>query len=374
MIILHIVEPFATGIAVFVKSLTEAMPDDVHIIVHGERSQVMHASEVKKSFSKSNVRFIKWRSAQRAIDPYKDLLAFSELYKILTRLKRKNLVDAVHLHSSKSGLLGRIACKMAGITNVLYTPNGASFLSGKNKFIRFIYRQIERFGNGMGGKVVCCSESEYEEFLKLGIDASYINNGVGLADSKKILPVKDPKKFRIVTSGRISSQKDPLVFNSIAKYFEEFLDFEFIWVGEGERKNLLTASNITVTGWVHAAEVKELVSTADIYLSTSLYEGLSFGVLEALALQKPVLLSGCVGNTDVVKKGINGDLFDSHSEAVVKILKYYNNRDMLGVMGNYSGAICKTEFDANSNFQHYRQLYSRAIVGLKSKPYKWAFK
>jgi hypothetical protein len=39
MIIVHIVEPFAAGIAVFVKSLTEAMPDDMHIIVHGEETQ-----------------------------------------------------------------------------------------------------------------------------------------------------------------------------------------------------------------------------------------------------------------------------------------------------------------------------------------------
>lgn len=374
MIIVHVVEPFATGIAVFVKSLTEAMPDDIHIIVHGERKHVMNINEVKKSFPKSNVRFIKWRSAQRSIDPFRDLLAFGELYKILTRLKRKNLVDAVHLHSSKSGLLGRVACRIAGITNVLYTPNGASFLAGKNRFLKYIYRQIEKIGNGMGGKVVCCSASEYEEFLKLGINASYISNGVGLHDSKKALTVKDPGKFRIITSGRISSQKNPVLFNIIAKYFEEFPAFEFVWVGDGEKKNLLTASNITVTGWLSNAEVKELVSTGDIYLSTSLYEGLSFAVLEALALQKPVLLSSCVGNTDVVKKGINGDLFGNHSEAIVKILKYYNNRDMLTVMGSFSRAICRSEFDAGLNFQSYRELYSQTIVDSKLKTYKWAFK
>ena len=50
MTIVHVVEPFAAGIAVFVKSLTETMPDDVHIIVHGERKKVIAASEVKKIF------------------------------------------------------------------------------------------------------------------------------------------------------------------------------------------------------------------------------------------------------------------------------------------------------------------------------------
>ena len=57
MIVLHVVEPFAAGIAVFVKSLTEAMPNDTHIILHGERRQVMTAAEVKKIFPKRNVRF-----------------------------------------------------------------------------------------------------------------------------------------------------------------------------------------------------------------------------------------------------------------------------------------------------------------------------
>ena len=134
MIVVHIVEPFAAGIAVFVRSLTEVMPDDIHIVIHGERKNVMTASDVKKNFPKQNVRFIRWRSAQRSIDPVKDIFALTELYTILRRLKRKDLVDAVHLHSSKSGLLGRAACRMAGITNVFYTPNGAPFLSSKNMF------------------------------------------------------------------------------------------------------------------------------------------------------------------------------------------------------------------------------------------------
>ena len=127
MIIVHIVEPFAAGIAMFVKSLTESMPDDMHIIVHGERNEIMAAQEVKKNFTNPNTRFIRWRSAKRSIDPIKDFFALSELYKILSRLKRKNMVDAVHLHSSKSGLLGRVVCRMTGIRNVFYTPNAPHF-------------------------------------------------------------------------------------------------------------------------------------------------------------------------------------------------------------------------------------------------------
>ncbi len=372
MIVVHIVEPFAAGIAVFVRSLTEAMPDDLHIVIHGERKKVMSASEVKRNFPKRNVRFIRWRSAQRSIDPVKDFLALTELYTILRRLKRKNLVDAVHLHSSKSGLLGRAACRMAGITNVFYTPNGASFLSARNKLTRYVYRQMEKMGHRFGGKVVCCSVSELEQYLKLGIDAGYVNNGIEVNHNNNNVTQRPGVKFRIVTSGRIEAQKNPALFNAIATYFEDMDSIEFIWVGDGEDRKKLAAKNISVTGWLDNKEVHDCVAVADIYLSVSLYEGLSFGVLEALAMKKPVLLSNCTGNSDVVKKGINGSLFNTEAEAIVKILQYYNNREMLAVMGEFSKEICRAEFDVRENFKTYRDLYSGVIsnAGIRTP---WSF-
>lgn len=369
MIVLHVVEPFAAGIATFVKSLTEAMPNDTHIILHGERRQVMSAAEVKKTFPKKNVRFIRWQSAQRSIHPLRDFQALNELYKTLRRLKKKGLVDAVHLHSSKSGLLGRLACRLAGIKNVVYTPNGAPFLAGGNFLSNYLYEQLEKIGNGMGGRVVCCSESELEEYEKIGIHASYVNNGICLAAAKayKPKPRRDKNVFRIINSGRIVEQKNPALFNEIAKYFEEFAQFEFVWAGDGPDRHLLTAANITVTGWIAEGEVKELMADSDLYLSTSSYEGLSFAVLEALALRKPMLLSDCVGNKDVIKSGLNGDLFGSEAEAIVKLLNYYNNREMLQVMGDFSQQICNTEFDMQRNFRSYRHIYTNEQTGAAQK-------
>jgi len=370
MTIVHVVEPFAAGVSVFVKYLTETMPDDQHIIVHGERKQVMSAAKVKKTFSSPRVRFIKWHSAQRSIHPIKDFLALAELYKILKRLRNKDLIDSVHLHSSKSGLLGRIACRMLGIKNVFYTPNGAPFLSGKSAFTKYFYRQIEKLGNRLGGKVICCSSSELNAYLGLGIEATYISNGITV-DEKIPSTTTRKGKFKIVTTGRIIDQKNPDLFNAIAQYFEEFKQFEFIWAGDGEKRQILTAKNVTVTGWLGQREIKKLVTDCDIYLSTALYEGLSFGVLEALTLHKPVLLSHCIGNMDVVKNGINGDLFRTETEAIMKILQYHNNRDMLHVMGEFSKSICETEFNVKHNFSSYRELYANIDKITPGK--KWAF-
>jgi glycosyltransferase involved in cell wall biosynthesis len=229
---------------------------------------------------------------------------------------------------------------------------------------------MEKFGNRLGGKVICCSSSESKAYLGLGIEATYISNGIAV-DEKISGMTAQKEKFKIVTTGRIIEQKNPYLFNTIAQYFEEFRQFEFIWAGDGEMRDVLSAKNITVTGWLGENDIKKLVTDCDIYLSTALYEGLSFGVLEALTLHKPVLLSRCIGNMDVVKNGINGDLFGTETEAIVKILQYHNNRDMLHVMGEFSKSICETEFNVKLNFSSYREWYANTDNIKPGK--KWAF-
>jgi glycosyltransferase involved in cell wall biosynthesis len=372
MKIVHVVEPFASGIATFVRSLVENLQDDLHIIVHGERQHLMTSDEVKQRFPKGNVRFIRWKSAQREINFRKDTAAFMELYAILKRLKKQVHIDAVHLHSSKSGFLGRVACRMAGIDTVIYTPNGAPFFVGNSSFSNFLYKQLERLGSIFGGRVVCCSPSELKAYNAIGIKALNINNGVDIEaplaplprlslkdtkDKKATISGLKPGKFRIVTSGRIEDQKNPALFNSIAKYFEEFNDFEFLWIGEGADRDMLTAKNIAITGWLSTEDTKALIAASQVYLSTSFFEGLPFAVLEALALKKPVLLTDCVGNRDIVNKRLNGDLFTTEDEAIIKILQYHNNRDMLQIMGEYSQQHCEQEFDVYSTFTSYRSLY-----------------
>ncbi|HWJ03859.1 MAG TPA: glycosyltransferase, partial [Verrucomicrobiae bacterium] len=229
----------------------------------------------------------------------------------------------------------------------------------------------EKLGHGFGGRVICCSESELEEYEKIGIEASYVNNGICMKSAPSYPGRPSQGKFRVITCGRIVPQKNPSLFNEIAQYFEEFSQFEFVWAGDGDAKELLTAKNIHITGWLAKEEARELVATSDLYLSTSLYEGLSFAVLEALALRRPVLLSKCVGNKDVIKSGLNGGLFESSQEAILKVLHFYNNREMLQVMGEFSHQICETEFDMQRNFESYRHIYSNNAAVSEQNP-AWA--
>ncbi|PWT71540.1 MAG: glycosyl transferase family 1 [Bacteroidetes bacterium] len=355
MRIVHVAEPLVAGVATFVRSLVEGMREDSHVIVHGERPQLMISEKVIEDFPRDNVRFIRWRSAQREIRPVKDLRALIELYLILLRLKKSSGIDVVHLHSSKSGFIGRLACRAAGIRQVVYTPNGAPFLGGSG-LTRFVFRQLERIAAVFGGQVVCCSPSEHVAYRDIGIHAARINNGVAVPKRRETT-FDGSSCFRVVTCGRIIGQKNPTLFNEIASYFEDVPGIEFIWVGDGEDRALLTAKNVSVTGWLPWRSTQRHLSAASIYISTSNFEGMPFAVLEALVLKKTVLLKDCVGNRDIVTKGINGDLFQTAGMAILKILQYHNNREMLSIMGENSQRHCEREFDLTSMSSAYRNLY-----------------
>ena len=357
MNIVHVLDPFGGGLATFLRLLTEELNDDYHIIIHGERKELIDPKDVKRFFPKKNIRFIHWKSVQRDLSLQKDFKAYIELVKILRRFRD---ADVVHLHSSKAGFLGRIACRQLGIKQIIYTPNGAPFLiNDASKFKLALFAKLEKFAYLLGGKVICSSESEQTEYNERGIKADFINNGTKIG-THSFIRDKDYNKFRIVTSGRVADQKNPQVFNEIAKAFIDLPHFEFIWIGDGEGSSILSSPNIKITGWLSNEGVRQEVEKADLYLSTSYFEGLPFAVMEAMALGKCLLLSDCIGNVDLVKFGINGKIFNTKEEAINNIIYFFLNKEVTISMGLNSIEICQDYFNIEDTAIRYKIEYQKA--------------
>ncbi|MCB2295198.1 glycosyltransferase [Clostridium algoriphilum] len=79
----------------------------------------------------------------------------------------------------------------------------------------------------------------------------------------------------------------------MAEYFSQY---DFVWVGDGELKDKLKADNIQVTGWSDRKEVIRELMDIDIFILTSLWEGLSISLLEAMYLGKAVIVTNVIGN------------------------------------------------------------------------------
>jgi len=354
MTILHVIEPFAAGITTFVQQITTLLPEDKHIIIHGERTDIIAPEDVIKYFPK-NVEFIKWKSAQREISFSKDLRAFKELNKLLKNIK----TDVVHLHSSKAGFLGRIVCRLQKIQNVIYSPNGGSFLrTDISNRKRKLFIALERFVNVFSGVVICSSKTELEAFKQAGILAKHINNGTYITS---ISDKQRSEKFRIVCCANITFQKNPDLFNSIAKKFENNDAIEFIWVGDGGHRDKLIAKNIQITGWLKKENVKNHLLNADLYLSCSLWEGLPYSVMEAMNQKKCLLLTPCVGNNDLIIDGYNGYKYSTADEAEKLINKLFENRDLLNTLSENSRTFCIEKYNAEDCIQQYKAEYERLV-------------
>lgn len=357
MTIVHVIES-GGGSAEFMYYLTKYIPDHKHIIIYGDRTFALHIPEVKELFG-DNVEFHPWLHVQREVSMKKDIKALNYLRSLLLQLN----FDVIHLHSSKAGFLGRLTCFLNGFKNVIYTPQGLPFArtdisASKVKF----FIALEKFASKLNGHIISCSRSEAEALRNKGIPSSYIYNGTETTEKGGEAILQPPKqKFTIATSGRATIQKNPILFNTIAKLFEDDEKFEFVWVGTGELDFYLNAKNIRVTGWLPPEEVKRQVSLSDVYISTSSWEGLSFSVLEAMSLGKPLLLSNCIGNVDAVQEDYNGFTFADAEEAAEKIKRFFLNREFLQWMGENSRQLCLQQFEASGMAAQYEEAYHKVI-------------
>ena len=318
--IVHVVEAFGGGVYNFLVDLLNNTIDEFDItVIYALRPQT--PDNFINDFDK-RIKFIHSKYMTRSIG-LSDLKAFFEIKKII---KSEN-PDIVHCHSSKAGLLTRLAINTKKI-KTFYTPHGYSFLmEDSSKLKRLIYKSIEKIGTLNHSVIVACSKGEYEESLKLTKRATYVSNGVNLEKLKKYIPDKikqiNTKKLTFVTTGRVSYQKNPELFNKIA---ENFPQIKFIWVGTGDLEDKLTSKNIEITGWKNRDELMEILNKSDIFILPSLWEGLPISLLEAMALKKPCIVSNVIGNRDVISNENNGFVCNNLNEFIEVIKNIQDNK------------------------------------------------
>lgn len=350
MKIMHVAESFGAGVYSFLVDLCNELAEEHEIIiVYSEREET--PKNYKSDFHQ-NVKFIKFDMGLKS-----SFLAIPKLVEVL----RNEKPDVVHLHSSKAGVIGRIASKMAKYKGKLfYNPHGLAYLRlDLSKMARKLIFLAEKFLTGLGGLVIAVSESEKQEVQKYSKNVISINNGIYLKKLNKELQVvninnNSSKQLTVGTVGRIAFQKNPQLFNEIAK---KFPDIHFLWIGEGNLRHQLTSSNIKITGWMDRKSVLQELSKIDIYIQTSLWEGLPISVLEAMFLKKPLVLNKCVGNVDLVRPGVNGYLCTSKDDFIKSIKAYNSSEVKRNLDGENSYQLLVQEFDKKSSIKKYKEIY-----------------
>ncbi|MDR0920958.1 MAG: glycosyltransferase family 4 protein [Lactobacillales bacterium] len=349
--VLLIAESLGGGLRKHVVQLIEGLDDEKFdvFLIHGTLSVDNVFQEKKKDLEKKAV-LIECPHLVREINPSEDISA----YNFISQWIKTNKPDVVHLHSSKAGVIGRMAAKRRGVKKVFYTPHAYSFQAkefSKKKKALFIF--IERFLSRYATtKTFNVSEGEKEAALQVNIDKpdkfQVIYNGLPeielptKKEARDILGLSQ-EAFIIGNNARLSEQKDPLTFVKIAKeVVKENSKALFVWVGDGplqdevekyiDENNL--QKNVKLLGFREDSEL--IVSAYDIFLLTSLYEGLPYAPIEALRAGVPVVATDVTGNREVVKNTVNGLLYKQNDidQAASSIVCLQN--DLMNIIDQYN--------------------------------------
>ncbi len=321
------------------------------------------------------VKVIEISSLRREISPWHDLKAFWKLYWLI----KKNKFDIVHCHSSKAGILGRLAAWLAGVPKIFFTAHGWVLNEYQHWSGRLCYTWIERLAGTVSTKVVCVSEYDLLKArnLKIAADDKLVvfYNGLPEPETQEGLLRNELgiKKNDLVigTVARLAPQKDPLFLLKVAEGMICRQNctgagrLYFVLIGDGplrpECENFINSKGLSGRVFLLGTreEAAKLVQDFDIFVLFSRWEGLPLTIIEAMMASRPVVASAVGGVGELVVPGETGLLIEQldvneAEKALLHLIYDPGKRLAMGQAGRKRA--CRL-FNINQMVDQYRELY-----------------
>jgi glycosyltransferase involved in cell wall biosynthesis len=349
------------GAQAYVASLLPALAGrfDVVVAAHGR-------GPLRAAAAEAGVRFVGLEHVRRRINPWRDVAGFVEL----VRLLRRERPDILHASSSKAGVLGRLAAYAAGVPIRIFTVHGWAF-AAYSGLASSLYRLADRLAQPLTTVTICVSENERAAGIRAGTCSAertvVIRNAVPL-DERPRGPHDRPRPL-LVAVGRLKAPKD---FVTLVRAFALLPPeaFEALIVGEGPDRRTLEAElrrlgledRVRLAGERH--DVPVLLAGADIFVLSSVSEGLPVSVLEAMAAELPVVASRVGGLPELVVEGETGLLVSPGDsvELAAALERLVADRDLRRRLGAAGRAYAEAHFDPDSFRRAHVDLYSDELA------------
>jgi len=242
--------------------------------------------------------------------PYSDIRALFHIEHMIKTLKP----DIVHLHSSKAGILGRLAAYFRK-TPVIFTAHGWAFTEGASLKQKLLSIPAEAIVARLGGHIITVSRYDYELALRYRVASAkqmtVVHNGIPDVDYR-VDPSMRPVP-RIVMVARFSPQKDhALLLKALSHLRHESWQLDFVGDGPLLASVSRLANELGIGERVRflgvRSDIPEILAGSDIFVLTSRYEGFPISILEAMRAGLPVVASDVGGVSEVVLEGQTGFL------------------------------------------------------------------
>lgn len=308
------------------------------IVVAGEDGPMWEALNPK-------VRKIKIKEIIRSVSPIKDLKAFYKLKKLYTSIQP----DVIHLHSSKIGVLGRLAFPKE---KIVYSVHGFDS-------IRLAYRKflpLERLLKNRCKAIVLASNYDKQNIIREGIkDNLYIiYNGVSTPkpETELFLEGIDQYDKVVMCIARISPQKRFESYIEIAKLLPQYA---FVWIG-AEKEYIDLPNNVFCLQGIPNA--KKYIQLADIFVLPTNYEGIPIVILDALSYGKPVISSDVGGISEIVLNNQNGYVLENENIIFAEKINYIlGNDDIYKEFSRRSSEIFHSNLTIEKMIDSYLSIY-----------------
>ena len=316
----------------------------------------------------------------RELHPVKDLIA---LLKLVNYIKREKAM-IVHTHSSKAGILGRIAAQMAGVPVIVHTIHGWGFHERMGCVERFLYVTLEKIVQTFTDKLIAVSTLNIEKGLDAGISTrekyTVIHSGIDIDLYKNVSIDANKKKEElgipmnvpiIGTVGRLSPQKCPQDFvKAAAEVLRKMPDAVFLYVGDGPLRQeieeliqeLGVSKNIILLGL--RTDIPELLAVMDVFMLSSLWEGLPRVFLEAMSAGLPIVATNVDGASEAIKDEQNGFLVPpgDYKALASKIHTLIKNPQLIKDMGEASQRLMHSDFSVHTMVNQIQTLYQELLL------------
>ncbi|MBI4835551.1 MAG: glycosyltransferase family 4 protein [Planctomycetes bacterium] len=328
---------------------------------------------------KINLLFIP--ELRRNICPIRDFIAFIKIYRLISNMRP----DIVHTHSSKAGILGRLAAKMAGVKTIVHSIYGLPFHPFQNKLVNLFYILAERFCAPFTTKLISIADAMTRQSLAAGVgrreqfetirSGIELENFLGEPDRTDELRTKygiaETDKV-IGTVARLFPLKGHEFLLEIApRLIAKFPDVKFMLVGDGilrtqiedeiARKGM--EKHFVFTGHVKPELIPHLIRLMNVLVHPSLREGLARALPQALIMKKPAVSFELDGAGEVIINGKTGFLVtpkDANAlySAVETLLSDDANARK---MGNRGYELVKDWFDGKTMVEKVHKLYQKLL-------------
>ena len=315
---------------------------------------------------------------RRAIDPINDWRA----RRMLARLFRDLRPDLVHTHSSKAGILGRMAARDARVPLLLHTLHGMSFNRTQSWPTRSLYRLLEVYCARFTDRIICVANAMTRQALEAGLRPrtgfSTVYSGMETAwfspdphdrDQVRRQWSFGPEHLVVGTIARLFRNKGyEQLIPAMAAAAARLPNLRFVWVGDGAQRvgyerrlaRLGLRDRVHLAGRVPPREVARLLRGMDLLVHTSQWEGLPRAAVQALLMEKPVVSFDIDGAPEVVIPGRTGILVPLNdvtalAEAIVELARDPARRAQMGRAGR---ELCLGRFDAETMVDRLEQVYN----------------